>query len=328
MPNLLEKTFDRFNRMLLRTTARVPIKNIQKWMYTAALDICDFKALDYLLDQENLYISNEDRSNTIIMLAAAHRWVSNGGPDMSYQSDSYALFWTSHPILRPAAKAEFIINLLKKSLRRPLNNPSLERMILNNLQVVCAPHIHLDLSSNDLVLRTMKFSSTVLPFAVVKSLDSYANTAIRICERSTCDELLRRHFKKIDWMANLDPDRKTRQEGQYTWKEIVEYVPEPYLMSLIRSHKELVHNSYFIEKILKREFSFKVWSSVCEAGANVNVVQEKISHMRHTDNQKTMDKISEFCNYFAATRQRSALTKIVDEVTEEEFNPPPRKRKM
>lgn len=328
MPNIFQKFTDGLYRVFLRTVRYVPVKNIQKLVYWAALDIYDFKTLDYLLDQENLPILDDDRSRTIAMVAAAHRWVSNGGPNISYQSDSEADWWTKHPIHAPRDQATFLMNMLKKAIKKPLNNPSEERLILISLQVVRAPHIHLDLSSNDVVLGQMKFSSKIIPFLIIKTLDSYANTSIRICERFTCDELLRRHFKKIDWMADLEPERKTLKEHQYAWKDIVEYVPEPYLLSLIRSHKDLVHNPCFIEKILKREFSFKVWSSVCEAGANVDVVQEKVAHARHTGNKNAMDKILEFCNYFAATQQKSVLTKIVGEVAEEEVAPPPRKRKM
>lgn len=322
MPNALQKTTDLLNRMLLRASARVPVKGVQSLVYQSALDVCDFKTLDYLLD--NVNISDKDRCNTIIMVAAAHRWVSNGNQNISYESDSYAKLWISRPLHSPHVDATFLINLLKKLIKKPLNNPTFERMMLNNLHVVRFPHISLDLSSNDLILSKMKFSPQVLPFVVIKSLDSYTNTSLRICEISTCDELLRRHFKHIDWTLDLDPEKMLKIPQQYAWKEIVHCVPEPYLLSLIRSHKKLVHDPWFIERVLHREFSYKVWNSMCENGCT----SEEIQNVNYVSNPDNMKKALECCEHLAARRQRTRLIKSVEEPQEQEEISPPKKRKM
>lgn len=198
-------------------------------------------------------------------------------------------------------------------------------MVLYNLQVVRFSHDPLDLSSNDLVLSKMRFSPQVLPLLVIKSLDSYSNSALHICKRSTCDELLRRHFKHIDWTMDLDPEQKTpKSTPYYAWKEIVHFVPEPYLLSLIRLHKKLVHDPDFIERVLHREFSYKVWNSMCENGCT----SEEIQSVNHVSNPYNMKKALECCEHLAARRQRTRLIKSVEQPQEQEEIAPPKKRKM
>lgn len=323
MPNPLQKTTDLFNRLLLRASARVPVKGMQSLVYQAALDVCDFKTLDYLFDKVN--VSDKDRCNTIIMVAAAHRWVSNGNQNTSYETDSYAQLWINRPLDSPHVDATFLINLLKKLIKKPLNNPTFERMVLNNLQVVRFHQVSLDLSSNDLILSEMRFTPQVVPLLVIKSLDSYSNSALRICKQSTCDELLRRHFKHIDWTMDLDSEQKTLKSArQYAWKEIVHSVPEPYLLSLIRLHKKLVHDPVFIERLLHREFSYKVWNSMCENGCT----SEEIQSVNYVPNPDNMKKALECCEHLASKRQRARLIKSVEQPQEQEEIAPPKKRKM
>lgn len=326
MPNALQKTTDLFRRMLLRASARVPVKGVQARVYQTALDMCDFKTLDYLLDQENVNIRDDDRCHTITIVAAAHRWVSNGGENISYQGDECAQKWLKTPLSAPHADARFLISLLKKSLKAPLEKPSLEKRVLSNLQVMGSPHIPLDLSSNDLVLSEMKFSPEIILLAVIKSLSSYSNTVVRVCDRSTCDELLRRHFKKIDWMVDSEIEKKKLSLIECgAWKEIVEHVPEPYLLSLIRSHKELAQNPYFIRQVLRRDFSFKVWSIICENGVKLNDVRA----LDRSSNKENTKKVLECCEYLTAKMQKTRLIKSVEipQMEPEEIQLP-KKRKM
>jgi len=149
---------------------------------------------------------------------------------------------------------------------------------------------------------------------------------MRICERSTCDDLLRRHFKKIDWMMELEPEKTLRMPDEYAWKEIVHSVPEPYLLSLIRSHKKLVHDPGFIERVLYRDFSYKVWNSMCENGCT----SEEIQSANYVPNQDNMRKALECCEHLTAQRQRKRLIKNMEESHEQEQEDvaPPKKRKM
>lgn len=322
------------NRLLIATGLQIlsfiPNARLKKWTYQAALGVCDFKTINRLVEQKGLNLDDDNKSNAILMVAAAHRWVSNESKD--YQCRSYALSWSSNPTHRPKLPAEFFAQLLDKALKNPPQSDRVQKSLLSDLQVITLSKNSLDLSANDTVLKKMNFSPTVLPFAVIKALVSYTATPLYVCERSTCDELLRRHFKDINWMTDLDPQSDAPQhKRRCAWKEIISSAPEPYVLSLLRNYKQIVKDPDFVNTLVMRDFSFTVWDSACNRGLGVERIREAIAALQAPAEKKdTVQKLLEFCDYRSAKQQRGLLIKNIDEVSSEpEVEPPqPRKRKM
>lgn len=331
----------KITRLLTSTSLQMlsfaPNARLKRWAYQTALGVCDFKTINRLVEQKGLNLNDDDKFRTILLLIAAHRWISNDKMRLAYAC-SHATWWLVDPTHRPKLSAEFLNQLLDKALQNPPQSDEVQKKILKKIGFIKSPKSFFDLSANDIVLKKMKFTKKILPFTVIETLKSYASTyaysstSVHLCERSTCDELLRRHFKEINWMTDLNPQSDASHHPTSAWKAIVSNVPEPYLLSLLRNYKEVVKDPDFVNVLIARDFSFTVWDSACNKGLDVEHIRETIA--RHSAAKKeTVEKLLEFCDYRSAKQQRDVLIKNVDKVlSEPEIETPethqPRKRKM